>query len=423
MKRLITILFLAAALCGTAFSQHRENPEFARLLREDLSRAGVSTHSYEFDPVSDTKAPRGFKPFYISHYGRHGSRSDWWAEAYAEVRDILEKAKAEGNLTAEGEEFLGETLTVIANHNGMNGRLTPKGAREHEQIARRMFKRYRRVFTRGNHRIRAISSVAPRCIISMTGFTSRLSKLCPKLDFYWDSGETLQKYISSDATPWAWKESEKELKELRDSFNPDTTTILSTLFKDPEAARKDIQSPRGFQERLLHVARTADAFEMTPSPFRHFPFEVVYDFCTYYSVEMYLRQNNSAEYGDNRMPGGKPLVMDIIGKADEVIQKGTYAADLRFGHDYGLMGLVGYLGIEGVGDRLTATEARDVWFGPQRIPFASNLQMIFYRNRKGEVLVKFLYNEKEAYLSGLGSYSGPYYRWEDVKAHTLAKNY
>ena len=30
--------------------------------------------AYPLDFAPQTKAPKGYKPFYISHYGRHGSR-------------------------------------------------------------------------------------------------------------------------------------------------------------------------------------------------------------------------------------------------------------------------------------------------------------------------------------------------------------
>ena len=43
--------------------------------------------------------------------------------------------------------------------------------------------------------------------------------------------------------------------------------------------------------------------------------------------------------------------------------------------------------------------------------------MIFYRNKKDEILVKFLYNEEETGIPSLKSYSGPYYRWTDLKVY------
>ena len=81
------------------------------------------------------------------------------------------------------------------------------------------------------------------------------------------------------------------------------------------------------------------------------------------------------------------------------------------------MALVSYLGIEGVGERIPADEICDRWLGFWNIPMASNLQMIFYRNKKGDVLVKFLYQEQETRLRGLEPYVGPYYKWETVKAN------
>ena len=42
-------------------------------------------------------------------------------------------------------------------------------------------------------------------------------------------------------------------------------------------------------------------------------------------------------------------------------------------------------------------------------------QIVFYRNRDGHVLVKFLVNEKETLLRGLEPMQGPYYEWSVVR--------
>ena len=47
-------------------------------------------------------------------------------------------------------------------------------------------------------------------------------------------------------------------------------------------------------------------------------------------------------------------------------------------------------------------------------PMAANLQLIFYRDGKGHVLVKLLHNEEEAYLP-LPDATAPYYDWEAVR--------
>ncbi|MBQ3882799.1 MAG: histidine-type phosphatase, partial [Bacteroidales bacterium] len=109
---------------------------------------------------------------------------------------------------------------------------------------------------------------------------------------------------------------------------------------------------------------------------------------------------------------------DIVNKADEALKTGEYCVDLRFGHDFPILTLFGYLGLEGAGDRLTMEEARYKWFATDFVPFAANLQMIFYKNKSGNVLVKFLVNEKETLLRGLKPETGPYYKWETVKNNT-----
>ena len=78
------------------------NPAKEAWLQENLLRAGINTCPYEFEPLYDTPAPKGFHPFYISHYGRHGSRSDWGRKDYSKVISILSKAKEQQILTKEG---------------------------------------------------------------------------------------------------------------------------------------------------------------------------------------------------------------------------------------------------------------------------------------------------------------------------------
>ena len=174
---------------------------------------------------------------------------------------------------------------------------------------------------------------------------------------------------------------------------------MNLLFNDPVAAKKHVKNVERFERYIFEAGVVTDAFEMKPI-LRFLPFDAIYKY-------LYLGQCNSKELGHLRMPLSEPLVNDIVTKADEAIANGKQAADLRFGHDYPALALVSYLGLEGVGDRMTAEEARSNWFAPFNVPFAVNLQMVFYRNRKGDVLVKFLFNEKETLLRGL--------RWSTVK--------
>ncbi|MBR6457118.1 MAG: hypothetical protein IKS71_00840 [Bacteroidales bacterium] len=418
MKRLFLGFALLWVFCGSAFAQVHRSEAAVKAILEDNTRAANNHNSYEFFPVSDTPAPKGYKPFYISHYGRHGSRSAWGGDAYKYVIGILEQGQAAGLLTPGGDSLLVAARKVLEAYNGMDGRLTPRGVREHARIAERMYKRYPEVF-KGAKRIRAVSSYVPRCIVSMNSFTNSLIRLNPKLDISLDTGERIMEYISPndegarEITRQAYEKAIAALADLPD----DTLGVMTTVFTDPVAAREFVHSPRILTECIFYTADIAEDFDIEENLFRFLPFDAIYLRWARKNVSLYTGQCNSVEGGAGRCAIAKPSADDIVAKADEAIASGDCAADLRFGHDYPLLGLVSYLGIEGVGDRIPAEEICDRWLGFWEIPMASNLQMIFYRNKKGDVLVKFLYQEKERLLRGLEPVTGPYYRWEDVKSN------
>jgi hypothetical protein len=130
----------------------------------------------------------------------------------------------------------------------------------------------------------------------------------------------------------------------------------------------------------------------------------------------------SVENGETIRYAIRPLMMDFIEKADAAIQPDSHrAADLRFGHDTSILPLFALIGIDDLQGRVFPyREAHNNgWYAFFQVPMATNIQMVFYKNKKGEVLTKVLYNEKEAVIPGLQPLSGPYYRWSDLKAYFL----
>ena len=372
MKRILTLA--ALALFALAAAAQPDTP-VVQYLKGDIRRAAFNTHSYEFEPVKDTPAPKGYKAFYISHYGRHGSRSDWGGPQYKLVRDLLTQANEQHLLTPAGDSLMKEAALLYKLHDGMDGRLTPRGVREHAQLAERMYKRFPEVFKNGSKHLRAVSSTTPRCIVSMNGFTARLQALQPDLDMDLDTGEKYYAYIARGD---AWD----------------------------------------FQNAIYDCARVSDPFDIPDNMFRYLPFENVVHFHELNFLSAYLNQCDSKLNGEIRMPRSQELVDTLISQADAVIAgKVQKAADLCFGHDWPFLGLVCYLGLEGVSERYTVEEAAANWLPSYYCPFATNLQMIFYRSKKSDdILVKFLMNERETKLPALQAVNGIFYRWDDVKA-------
>ncbi len=100
-KRWIAALALwALPLCAT-YSQSIEQD-----VREDISRAADIYHSYEYRPTEISAAPEGYTLFYVSHFGRHGSRFLEGEERYASPLATLRRADGKSLLTAEGERCL-----------------------------------------------------------------------------------------------------------------------------------------------------------------------------------------------------------------------------------------------------------------------------------------------------------------------------
>ncbi|MBR6863645.1 MAG: histidine-type phosphatase [Bacteroidales bacterium] len=415
MKRLLT-LFATALLAFSAFAQ--PDTPVVQFLKGDVRRAAFNTHSYEFGPIHDTPAPKGYKPFYISHYGRHGSRSDWGGPQYKLVRDLLTEADRQHLLTPAGDSLMHEAALLYELHNGMDGRLTPRGVKEHARLAERMYRRYPEVFKNGSKHIRAVSSTTPRCIVSMNGFTGRMMSLQPDLDFDLDTGEKYYAYIARGENSTLIARTNKALADYRKTIDWDNETVYRNLFTDPAAAKKLIPDAYEFQNAIYDCARVSDPFDIPDNMYRYLPFGNVVHFHELNFLSAYLNQCDSKLNGEIRLPRSQELVDTLISQADAVISgKVKKAADLCFGHDWPYLGLVCYLGLEGVSERYTLEEAKDLWLPSWFCPFAANLQMIFYRSKKSdEILVKFLMNERETRLPALQAVQGPYYRWNDVKA-------
>ncbi len=411
MKRFLTTLFLLGV---TMASYAQLSPQMEAYIRENPRRAAGVIHSYEFLPIKDTPAPGGFKPFYISHYGRHGSRSHSTDKPYVLLRDCLQAAAKEGIITPSGDSLLACAKEMIELHNGMDGRLTPRGAREHELLAKRMYQRYPRVFKKGE--VHVISSDVPRCLVSMAAFTSSLKACRKDIPFTFDCGAVYQRIITKNSPHSIKDKAYADAHSALTNIPIDTTAVYKRFFTDTARGRELTGKPRSFISAIFNLARFSEAYDIEENRYNFLPWEAVVTTYARHALQSYLSYCNSVPYGDEVLKEVSVLAKEIVRKADEAIAGAPVAADLIFGHDLPFMCLCSFFGLEGFGyPRLTAEEAYSSWPGAQLCTFASNLQMVFYKNRRGEVLVKFLANEQETLVPELESFSGPYYRWEDFK--------
>ena len=393
---------------------------YKNLIDSNPERAGGVYHYYEYTTSELTKAPKGYKPFYISHYGRHGSRYHTGSGLFKGAVDNLSAAEKAGLLTKEGKELKAQIDSLNKEHQGMFGMLTERGAAEHRGIAARMQANYPEVFKGKRHEVECVSSYWPRCLVSMANFTASLQEETGNLKFHYVTGPKYLDYISMDLnTKDVLKGSNVLRRHLLDSL-VSYERFFSAIFNDTAKATELIGKPKEFMDDVFLAGGISPNTQSRPEIFSHFTNDELVGLWISRNDKLYYSFGISKEEGEYVSSIAKPLIEDFVAKADAALKPGSdRAADLRFGHDVGLLPLIGTIGIAGMENRWKSSDVHEHWFDFQMMPMASNLQMIFFKNRKGDVLVKFVYNDKETTIPAVNSFRGPYYKWNDIRDYLV----
>ena len=372
-------------------------------LKEDPALAMDVYHVYEYSPSKATRPPRGYKAVYVSHYGRHGERYINRTYYLYPGLDVLQRSE----LTPLGERAMKEISGMIRCCEGNWGALSPLGAKNHREIAKRIFKRNRRVFRSGRE-VRCVSTPKPRCIISMANAAGALAVCRPGLKIDLRTNEDFLCYVQPD-------EVRDHLYELRDSMfaaHPEACDCLRDCFADPAAP--DAKALAELAEALFFTWKGLPCIGLGQFDIRDFFSEqMLLLTARHYAAWDYCLLSRSPWWHREWLD---PIFDDIIARADEALEKGTIAADLRFGHDSQLIPIYTALGLTARGPVLNYADSPDYWDPASICPMASNLQLEFYKKRNAPVLVKVLQNEQEVLIPSLTPVKGPYYRWEDLSS-------
>lgn len=413
LKRLAIMAILGVIGQGEAFSQAT-----MAQLRKDPTKAGCLFHSYEFHEISDTKPPKGYKPFYISHYGRHGSRHHTLKSYYEDAVLSMHHADSIGNLTAEGKYLKTQLDSLYQVHEGMHGELTRKGAEEQKKLAKRMYSRFPEVFTdRHRNTVDTYSSDITRCILSLASFTGSLISCNPDLNVLYETGKKCSEYLRCGTAAGPIKKHYEPFMHKSIDDSCDWTAMLERLFKDPSLLNC---SPYDFASDLWGAWAICQCVESVHIDiFKYYTEEQLYNTWKYRSLYYHQIFVRSDLFPEVAVSGVKGLLKDIIVKADAALAGEETAATIRFGHDSTLMPLAGLIGIDGFDKAHCENDPiTEKWDLGTHVCMGSSLQMIFYRNKKGNILVKFLYNEKEKSIPALTPYAeGFYYDWDTLRTH------
>lgn len=408
-------------LCNSiAYAQKTAREEIA----DNLYLSGSNHLDYDNYPASValTEAPKGYEPYYMSHYGRHGARWLLGDGEYMESIEILRKAKAQGKITNKGNEVLAQLEKFYPCTVNRLGDLTTVGERQHHGIGRRMALHFPEIFKKKGVKIDARSTVVIRCILSMEAECEELAAANPTAVFHNDVSEAFQYYLNA---PWPMalreqnRNRELHLEPLREKWtNPDR--FIGVLFNDSQWVVDSLKAG-SFMRHFFNLASNMQSHEGAPDLLKLFTIDELYDQWRIRNVDWYLGYGAAPQTG-GIMPFSQAILLkDIIQTADTVTQ---VQATLRFGHEVCVMPLACLLELGSCGARVENLEELDKsWRNYNIFPMGCNVQLIFYRPKKGKVgdiLVKALLNEREQTLP-VQTDNYPYYRWADLRAYYLKK--
>lgn len=417
MKRLILSISSLLALCSLTAQTTREET------LSDLGRTGGVYYAYPEEVPALTPAPKGYKPVYVSHYGRHGSRYLISDNDYNSVRRLLADARDKNALTPLGLDVLARIDSLMLETAGRGGDLSPLGVRQHKSIAARMAKTYPQIFKSRNASLSARSTLVPRCILSMAAFCESLKEQNPSLSIDRESSNRYMPYLcyhfpehGKYTIDGKWKEQYRKFKTAH--TNPDR--LIASLFSD--SAYVDINiNPSDLMWGLYWIASDAQNTETSPSFYDIFTPDELFDLWQSFNYVFYVNDGAFGGNGSLMTDNAHPLIENIVESADKALASGKPTADLRFGHDGNLIPLAAALHLKDC-DLVTSSPADFYkYFSDWKIaPMAGNIQIIFFRNEKNpkDILVKFLLNERETAIP-LATASFPYYPWEDVRDFLL----
>lgn len=462
-------LIFAAALAIMPVSLNAQS--VMEMIKEKPERAAGNLYHYEApETIIDTPAPDGYKPFYITNYTRHGSRYQSGTYEFTRVLPIFEELEKEGVLSETGKQLAKDFRTIYEEHDLMDGVLTLRGGQEQQDIAQRLYDRYPEVFNQPDRdRLFCVSTPVHRVLESLANFTSIIKANAPQLRLTVLAGDRFGDYLCYDK----YSRPRVSTSAITDSLKRvyiHSDRFMAAMFNDVEKASEIISRPpkpaetsasqRGgapagmpagmpgapaggnrqgggmpggfqmpgmnpdsFMQSVFSAACICNCLDQNnPDIFHYFTTEELYGMWYCSSVGIYNNYAFSVENQSGRTLTAQLTINDILDKADDAVKGNNRCADLRFGHDTGIGPLLSLMQVDGYDKILSiAKDDMDQWPSFKYLNMASNLQMIFYKNEAGDVLVKLYRNENETTIPALKTFYGPYYKWEDLRAYLASK--
>lgn len=374
-----------------------------------------------------TAPPSGYVPVYISHYGRHGSRYLISDIDYLRPLRTLERADSAGVLTEKGRETMMKVRRMYDESYKRWGELTPLGAEQHRQIARRMYERVPEVFA-GSVWVDAKSTVVIRCILSMENELLELVKHNPRLRVRHDASDHDMYYMNLHDTNLARQRENEEVKQTMKDWEKrhlNCQPFMSRIFTNADYVAKNVNAEE-FTHDLFGLAGIVQNSEIrhSLSLYDIFTPDERYLMWQRANVWWYLNFAGAPQNGARQPFSQRNLLRNIISEADSCLALPHPGATLRFGHETMVMPLACLLDLNGSYVQVEQVDSLEAhgWIASRIFPMAANIQLVFYKNPKNpkdDLLVKALLNEEEATMPLPVTSTPYYYKWSDFRKFYL----
>ena len=426
MKTFLTILGLACTLTVGAQSKQAFEKTALEEITADKFLAGGNAVDYDRLPRKAlTPAPKNYEPFYLSHYGRHGSRWLLNDRDYSSPITTLRDAKKVGVLSATGEKVLAKLEEIQKTSRGRLGDLSDVGEKQHHGIAKRMVQNFPEIFKAPGLQLDARSTTSVRAILSMMAECEELMQANATATIHNEANEANMSYMNA-SKGGVQRASEGKARPIQSEYENkmrDPRRLMKVLFTDQDWVYMNLM-PRQLMGSLYDIATNQQSHDNDTELLEIFTAEELYKCWINNNLYWYLNYANAPQT-DHTMPWAQAnLLRNIIETADTIVNGNKPQATLRFGHDTVVLPIVSLMELGGWGCSIDNLDELDTYFRSYMvIPTACNIQLIFYRSKKGksgDILVKALLNENEVTMP-VETDMFPYYKWSDVKEFYEAK--
>lgn len=368
---------------------------------------------------SAVETPDSLEAVMINHVGRHGARYPASSKNTQTMLSALERADSLGTITTVGRELMALCRRVMAESAGRWGALDSLGMAEQRGIASRMMRNYPKLFD--GARVDAISSYAPRCIMSMYSFTHQMARLNNRLEIYTGSGRQnsllLRPFdIEQDYIEFRQSDKTKEpyMKYLRSVVTADA--LKRVLGKDYPFDGVDVDE---LALAEYYVIAGMSAMSIECNAFRFFTPEEYNALWSCFNLRQYLQRTASTI---STVPAeiASPLLLDLITTTQQAVDGHADAAvRLRFGHAETLMPLLSLMHLKGCYYMTNYFDTvRLHWRDFYVVPMAANLQIVLFKaKRSGRYYVRVDLNETPVAL--LPNSDSIYVAWDTARAYLM----